>query len=228
MILGISPDSEASHQQLIAQHDLPFTLLCDPDKKVMTRYEAFGEKKMYGKVVKVYKKYKAHDENNECRVGDTVEIVESRPMSRTKRWRLVRVLQAGEMAGDLVGEISDFFLQADRARKPTDLEPVVRDTMKLIRDILPATVELEIDLEPCGPVLATTTGVQQVLMNLLLNAAEATRNTGTVTISTRAVRTGFRRTPRVSTGAVTSTLNDSAPPLFGRELPRSSKAVTRQ
>ena len=51
VILGISPDSEASHQKFIAQNDLPFTLLCDPEKKVMTRYEAFGEKKMYGKVV---------------------------------------------------------------------------------------------------------------------------------------------------------------------------------
>ena len=51
VILGISPDSEASHKKFIAQHDLPFTLLCDPDKKVMTPYEAYGEKKMYGKVV---------------------------------------------------------------------------------------------------------------------------------------------------------------------------------
>jgi peroxiredoxin Q/BCP len=51
VILGISPDSEASHQKFIAQHDLPFTLLCDPEKNVMTRYEAYGEKKMYGKVV---------------------------------------------------------------------------------------------------------------------------------------------------------------------------------
>jgi len=51
VILGISPDSEASHQKFIAQNDLPFTLLCDPEKKVMTQYEAFGEKKMYGKVV---------------------------------------------------------------------------------------------------------------------------------------------------------------------------------
>jgi peroxiredoxin Q/BCP len=51
VILGISPDSEASHRKFIAQNDLPFTLLCDPEKKVMTQYEAFGEKKMYGKVV---------------------------------------------------------------------------------------------------------------------------------------------------------------------------------
>ena len=51
VIIGISPDSEASHQKFIAQNDIPFTLLCDPEKKVMTKYGAFGEKKMYGKVV---------------------------------------------------------------------------------------------------------------------------------------------------------------------------------
>jgi peroxiredoxin Q/BCP len=50
--LGISPDGEASHQKFIDQHDIPFTLLCDPEKKVMEKYEAFGEKKMYGKVTK--------------------------------------------------------------------------------------------------------------------------------------------------------------------------------
>ncbi len=39
-------------------------------------------------------KYKAHDEKNVCKVGDTVEIIESRPMSRTKRWRLLRTIKA--------------------------------------------------------------------------------------------------------------------------------------
>lgn len=51
VILGVSPDSEASHKKFIEKYNIPFTLLCDPDKKVMTRYEAFGEKKMYGKIV---------------------------------------------------------------------------------------------------------------------------------------------------------------------------------
>ena len=50
IILGISPDGEASHQKFIEQHNIPFTLLCDPEKKVMEKFEAFGEKKMYGKV----------------------------------------------------------------------------------------------------------------------------------------------------------------------------------
>lgn len=49
VVLGISPDDEASHQAFIAKYKLPFTLLCDPDKKVMTKYDAYGEKMMYGK-----------------------------------------------------------------------------------------------------------------------------------------------------------------------------------
>ena len=52
VILGISPDDGASHQKFIDQYDIPFVLLCDPDKKVMEKYGAFGEKIMYGKVTK--------------------------------------------------------------------------------------------------------------------------------------------------------------------------------
>lgn len=50
--MGISPDSQASHQKFIEKNEIPFTLLSDPDKKVMAEYAAFGEKKMYGKLVK--------------------------------------------------------------------------------------------------------------------------------------------------------------------------------
>ena len=49
IVLGVSPDSAASHQKFAAQYQLPFTLLCDPDKKVMEKYGAWGEKMMYGK-----------------------------------------------------------------------------------------------------------------------------------------------------------------------------------
>jgi peroxiredoxin Q/BCP len=48
-VLGVSPDGAASHQKFIAKHRLPFPLLSDPDRKVMKRYGAFGEKMMYGK-----------------------------------------------------------------------------------------------------------------------------------------------------------------------------------
>ncbi len=49
IVLGVSPDSAASHQKFATQYQLPFTLLCDPDKKVMEKYGAWGEKMMYGK-----------------------------------------------------------------------------------------------------------------------------------------------------------------------------------
>ena len=49
VVLGVSPDSAASHQKFATQYQLPFTLLCDPDKKVMEKYGAWGEKMMYGK-----------------------------------------------------------------------------------------------------------------------------------------------------------------------------------
>jgi len=49
VVLGVSPDSAASHEKFMKKYKLPFTLLCDPRKTVMTRYGAFGEKVMYGK-----------------------------------------------------------------------------------------------------------------------------------------------------------------------------------
>ncbi|MCY4011438.1 MAG: peroxiredoxin [Gammaproteobacteria bacterium] len=49
VVLGISPDSEASHQKFREKYELPFTLLADPEREVMTEYNAYGEKMMYGK-----------------------------------------------------------------------------------------------------------------------------------------------------------------------------------
>ena len=49
VLLGISPDDAPSHQKFRDKYELPFTLLCDPDRKVMTKYGAYGEKMMYGK-----------------------------------------------------------------------------------------------------------------------------------------------------------------------------------
>lgn len=48
---------------------------------------------LYGKIIKRTRKLKAHDENNECRVGDRVRIMETRPLSRSKRWRLVGIVE---------------------------------------------------------------------------------------------------------------------------------------
>ena len=48
---------------------------------------------IYGKFVNKTKKYNAHDEKNECNIGDTVKIMETRPLSKTKRWRLVQIIE---------------------------------------------------------------------------------------------------------------------------------------
>lgn len=48
---------------------------------------------IYGKFVNKTKKYHAHDENNECSIGDTVKVIETRPLSKTKRWRLVQIIE---------------------------------------------------------------------------------------------------------------------------------------
>lgn len=48
---------------------------------------------IYGKFVNKTKKYHAHDENNECSIGDTVNVMETRPLSKTKRWRLVQIIE---------------------------------------------------------------------------------------------------------------------------------------
>lgn len=63
------------------------------DKTVVVRVERLRRHPLYKKVIKKIKKYKAHDEGNECRVGDVVRIVESRPLSKEKRWIVEEVLE---------------------------------------------------------------------------------------------------------------------------------------
>ncbi|MEJ5252400.1 MAG: 30S ribosomal protein S17 [Armatimonadota bacterium] len=63
------------------------------DKTVVVAVERIMRHPLYGKTVKRTKKFHAHDENNECQVGDVVEIMETRPLSKTKRWRVSRVIQ---------------------------------------------------------------------------------------------------------------------------------------
>jgi small subunit ribosomal protein S17 len=62
------------------------------DKTIVVRVERRFKHPFYGKVVRRTSKFKAHDERNQCGVGDMVRVRESRPLSRTKRWRLVEVL----------------------------------------------------------------------------------------------------------------------------------------
>ena len=63
------------------------------DKTVVVAVEDFVRHSLYGKSVKRTKKFMAHDENNECSIGDKVRIMETRPLSKDKRWRLVNVIE---------------------------------------------------------------------------------------------------------------------------------------
>lgn len=63
------------------------------DKTVVVAIEDHVKHPLYKKIVKKTYKLKAHDENNECRIGDTVKLMETRPLSKDKRWRLVQILE---------------------------------------------------------------------------------------------------------------------------------------
>jgi small subunit ribosomal protein S17 len=63
------------------------------DKTITVSVERKVKHPLYGKFVKKSTKFHAHDEKNECSIGDTVRIMESRPLSKTKRWRLVEVVE---------------------------------------------------------------------------------------------------------------------------------------
>lgn len=66
------------------------------DKTLRVEVERLFPHKMYGKIVRRHTVCHVHDENNEAKVGDRVEIEESRPLSKTKRWVLVRIVEAAE------------------------------------------------------------------------------------------------------------------------------------
>jgi len=63
------------------------------DKTVVVRTERLVKHRVFQKYMRLQKKYKAHDEENNCHVGDVVLIVESRPLSRDKRWRVREILE---------------------------------------------------------------------------------------------------------------------------------------
>ncbi|MGE5544214.1 MAG: 30S ribosomal protein S17, partial [Bacillota bacterium] len=63
------------------------------EKTVTVSVESVIQHSLYKKTVRRSKKYKAHDENNQCNIGDLVKIMETRPLSKDKRWRVVEVLE---------------------------------------------------------------------------------------------------------------------------------------
>jgi len=67
------------------------------DKTVVVAVETRKVQPLYKKAIRFTKKYKAHDENNACKIGDKVKIVETRPLSKGKRWRVTEIMSKREM-----------------------------------------------------------------------------------------------------------------------------------
>lgn len=63
------------------------------DKTVVVAVQRLTRHPLYGRVIRITKKFKAHDEKNECGVGDRVRIVETRPLSKEKRWRVAEIVE---------------------------------------------------------------------------------------------------------------------------------------
>lgn len=66
------------------------------DKTIVVNVETLIEHPLYKKYVRRRKKFMAHDPNNQCDIGDKVQIIESRPLSKRKRWRLLKILQKAD------------------------------------------------------------------------------------------------------------------------------------
>ncbi|MEI3196704.1 MAG: 30S ribosomal protein S17 [Lachnospiraceae bacterium] len=81
------------------------------DKTIVVAVEDHVRHPLYNKIVKKTYKLKAHDENNECSIGDTVKVMETRPLSKDKRWRLVEYLL--KRLNSILGGISAWY-----SRKP--------------------------------------------------------------------------------------------------------------
>ena len=84
----------ANYNQMVLNHSIsPLDNPAQIKKLRRTIARMKAEHPIYGKFVSKTKKYHAHDEKNECNVGDTVHIMETRPLSKTKRWRLVEIIE---------------------------------------------------------------------------------------------------------------------------------------
>ena len=63
------------------------------DKTIVVKVASYNPHPKYKKIIETNKNYKAHDEANECKIGDTVKVMETRPLSKDKRWRVVKIVE---------------------------------------------------------------------------------------------------------------------------------------
>jgi len=122
----------------------------------------------------------AHDFNNilAAIIGYTEIVVADTPQGTTSHDYLKRVLEAGERARSLVKQILAFSRQGEMEPKPVQLKLIVKEVLKLLRASLPATIEIDQQIESDSAVMADPTQLHQVMMNLGTNAGYAMARTG--------------------------------------------------
>jgi len=123
----------------------------------------------------------AHDFNNilAAMIGYTELCQMTLPTESKNAHHLERVLQAGQRARDLVNQILAFSRQKETDQKPVQFNLVVKETLKLLRASIPATIEFQEHIDPnTGIVMADSTRLHQIVMNLCSNAAHAMQETG--------------------------------------------------
>lgn len=124
------------------------------DKTVVVRIDRQKRHRLYGKTLRTTHRYKAHDENNECSLGDIVRIAETRPLSREKRWRVMEIITKGDVAEVAPREIGARIIEETReaaaaeeaarlaAEAPSEAAPVEASETS-VADETPADEESE-------------------------------------------------------------------------------------
>jgi ribosomal protein uS17 len=103
-------------------------LSADMDKTVVVQVERRVRHRLYGKSIKKYSKFYAHDQNNECSNGDLVTIRETKPISKTKRWRVIDVLEKAEVFAPLIDDTEEII--SARTSKASQEAPVEEATVE--------------------------------------------------------------------------------------------------
>ena len=122
-------------------------------KTVVVAVETFKRHRIYKKILRQTRRFKVHDEKNACNLGDLVRIVETRPLSREKRWRVAEVLVRGEVAEVAPKEIGTELIEELSAKMPPPPpvpEAVVEEPEAAVEPEAPP-VEAEAAVEPEAP-----------------------------------------------------------------------------
>ncbi len=169
----------------------------------------------------------AHDFNNILAsiLGYTeLALHQSRDQGGKLSRYLSEVQSAGERARDLIAQMLAFSRSGDSERRRMPLEPLIKEVLKLLRPLFPTTMSLRTDISRVPPVLANPAQMQQILMNLAINARDATRQRGNVTI--RVAKQHWQNDICASCHSpivgdfVTLTVSDDGDGIAGEHLPR--------